>query len=101
MNKMNQKKKIVNKLFLYVTLIIVFIISIFPFYWMFMGGTNFSSKMFTNPPTLSIGNQFFTNLTNLNEAVGRSEERRVGKECGCRRWGCRARKKTEEQGKER
>src|SRR5690625_5633484 len=70
MNKMNQKKKIVNKLFLYVMLIIVFIISIFPFYWMFMGGTNFSSKMFTNPPTLSIGNQFFTNLTNLNEAVG-------------------------------
>lgn len=70
MNKMNQKKKIVNKLFLYIPLIIMFIISIFPFYWMFMGGTNFSSKMFTNPPTLTLGDQFLTNLTNLNETVG-------------------------------
>lgn len=70
MNKMKEKKNIVSKLFLYIPLLIMFIISIFPFYWMFMGGTNFSSKMFTNPPTLSIGNQFITNLTNLNEAVG-------------------------------
>src|SRR5690625_2581896 len=70
MNKMNQKKKIANKLILYIPLIIMFVISIFPFYWMFMGGTNFSSKMFTNPPTLSLGDQFMTNLNNLNETVG-------------------------------
>lgn len=72
MNKLyaTKKRKIVNKLVLYIPLIIMFIASIFPFYWMFIGGTNSSSKMFTNPPTLTIGDQLITNLANLNEAVG-------------------------------
>lgn len=65
-----RKSKILNNLILYIPLIIMFIISIFPFYWMFIGGTNDSSKMFTNPPTLTMGDKFITNFTNLNEAVG-------------------------------
>lgn len=64
------KPKVINNLILYIPLIIMFIISIFPFYWMFIGGTNDSSTMFTNPPTLTMGDRFITNFTNLNEAVG-------------------------------
>ncbi|WEG12435.1 carbohydrate ABC transporter permease [Pullulanibacillus sp. KACC 23026] len=59
-----------TKVGLYLPLIITLIISIFPFYWMIVGATNHSSKMFTNPPTLSFGNQLATNLSNLNDSVG-------------------------------
>ncbi|KOO41255.1 carbohydrate ABC transporter permease [Priestia koreensis] len=46
------------------------IISIFPFYWMIIGATNHSSKMFSNPPTLLPGKELLTNLTNLNDSIG-------------------------------
>lgn len=59
-----------KKIGLYIPLIITFIISIFPFYWMIVGATNHTSKMFTNPPTMSFGNQLATNLHNLNQSVG-------------------------------
>lgn len=65
-----KRSKLINKILLYFGLIIGIIISIFPFYWMFVGSTNHTSKMFTNPPTLTFGNQFTTNLTNLNSSVG-------------------------------
>ncbi|GGD12962.1 carbohydrate ABC transporter permease [Pontibacillus salipaludis] len=57
-------------LWMYLLLVVFLIISVFPFYWMFVGATNDSSKMFTNPPTLSFGSEFMTNLTNLNESIG-------------------------------
>jgi len=63
-------KKLLEKSVLYSSLIIFLMISIFPFYWMFVGSSNHTSKMFTNPPTLSFGDQFMTNLTNLNNAIG-------------------------------
>lgn len=65
-----KRSKLINKILLYFGLIIGIIISIFPFYWMFVGSTNHTSKMFTNPPTLTFGDQFTTNLTNLNSSVG-------------------------------
>ncbi|MFB5675820.1 carbohydrate ABC transporter permease [Paenibacillus terreus] len=55
---------------LYAVLIIFLLISIFPFYWMFVGSTNETGKMFTNPPTLSFGSQLLVNLQNLNESIG-------------------------------
>ncbi|MFC0045261.1 carbohydrate ABC transporter permease [Metabacillus iocasae] len=55
---------------MYVLLGIFTIISIFPFYWMLVGATNHSSKMFTSPPTLIPGGEFMTNLTNLNDSIG-------------------------------
>ncbi|WP_239421912.1 carbohydrate ABC transporter permease [Bacillus sp. CGMCC 1.16541] len=55
---------------MYVLLGIFTIISIFPFYWMLVGATNHSSKMFTSPPTLVPGGEFMTNLTNLNDSIG-------------------------------
>lgn len=65
-----KNKKMIQKLFLYLSLIVFLILSIFPFYWMIVGSTNHTSKMFTNPPTLTLGDQFMTNFTNLNEAIG-------------------------------
>ncbi len=59
-----------QKIGLYVFLFIFTVISIFPFYWMIVGSTNTSAKMFTNPPTLVPGDQLMTNLANLNESIG-------------------------------
>src|SRR5699024_3929486 len=41
-----------------------------PFYWMFIGSTNHTSKMFTSPPTLSFGTELINNMSNLNESIG-------------------------------
>ncbi|WP_416147556.1 carbohydrate ABC transporter permease [Salipaludibacillus sp. HK11] len=69
---MNSTKtnKTTGKIGMYVLLTIFLIISVFPFYWMVIGSTNSSDKMFTSPPTLIPGDQFMTNLTNLDNAVG-------------------------------
>ncbi|MEH7445610.1 carbohydrate ABC transporter permease [Bacillus toyonensis] len=64
-----RKKRILNKFNLYLFLGIFTVISIFPFYWMFIGATNHSSKMFTSPPTLVPGSEFITNFVNLNESI--------------------------------
>lgn len=70
-NKRLQKSnQIGSKLSLYIPLIIMLVVSIFPFYWMFVGATNDTSKMFTNPPTLSFGHQLIANLSNLNHSIG-------------------------------
>ncbi|MBN8210475.1 carbohydrate ABC transporter permease [Bacillus sp. NTK071] len=68
--KPKRKKKKLKAVWMYTLLSIFLVVSIFPFYWMFIGATNDSSKMFTNPPTLLPGDQFMTNLTNLNESIG-------------------------------
>ncbi|MEH7754890.1 ABC transporter permease [Bacillus toyonensis] len=71
--KTNKRKKgILNKFNLYLFLGIFIIISIFPFYWMLIGATNHSSKMFKSPPTLVPGSEFITNFINLNESIGLS-----------------------------
>lgn len=70
MSGSQKRSKLISKILLYFGLIIGIVISIFPFYWMFVGSTNHTSKMFTNPPTLTFGDQFKNNLTNLNESVG-------------------------------
>lgn len=68
--KPKKKKNKLKAVWMYTLLGIFLVVSIFPFYWMFIGATNDSSKMFTNPPTLLPGDQFMTNLTNLNESIG-------------------------------
>ncbi|GAB1795975.1 carbohydrate ABC transporter permease [Priestia megaterium] len=67
--KVKKKRHIMRKIGLYSLLGLFTIISIFPFYWMFIGATNESGKMFTNPPTLKPGDQFMTNLQNLNASI--------------------------------
>lgn len=54
----------------YVLLVFFGLISIFPFYWMAIGATNPSNKMFSKPITLIPGKDFLTNLTNLNDNIG-------------------------------
>ncbi|MGD7009588.1 carbohydrate ABC transporter permease [Metabacillus sp. 84] len=58
-----------QKIGMYVLLGVFLIISIFPFYWMFIGSTNESGKMFTNPPTFLPGTKFAENLQNLNSTI--------------------------------
>lgn len=59
-----------RKWLLYFFLSVFLFISIFPFYWMAVGSTNHTSKMFTNPPTLSFGDRLMENLTHLNQSIG-------------------------------
>ncbi|WP_342587510.1 hypothetical protein [Halalkalibacter urbisdiaboli] len=68
--KKEKNSQLVNKIVMYVLLCVFLFISIFPFYWMFVGSTNHTSKIFTNPPTLTFGDQFLINFTNLNNAIG-------------------------------
>lgn len=65
-----RQNKLVQKIGLYLFLLVFLFVSIFPFYWMFVGSTNDTSKMFTNPPTLSIGDQLAENVANLSGSVG-------------------------------
>ncbi|MEH7225075.1 carbohydrate ABC transporter permease [Bacillus sp. JJ1566] len=65
----NKASRFSRKAVIYLLLLIGIVISIFPFYWMLVGATNHTSKMFSNPPTLSFGDQFLTNFANLNESI--------------------------------
>ncbi|WP_151734700.1 carbohydrate ABC transporter permease ['Paenibacillus yunnanensis' Narsing Rao et al. 2020] len=51
-----------GKLGFYFLLIFGALVSIFPFYWMFVVGTNDKSAVFNVPPILTVGDQFFTNF---------------------------------------
>ncbi len=63
------RKGLGKKIGMYIILALFTIISIFPFYWMIIGATNHSSKMFAKTPTLLPGKEFMTNFTNLNESI--------------------------------
>lgn len=69
MTNRHPKGHLMNKFMLYIPLFIMWVVSIFPFYWMFVGSTNHTSKMFTNPPTLVFGDQLLTNVKNLNASI--------------------------------
>lgn len=62
MNKNKFKKNILSCL-KYIVLIIGSIVSIFPFYWMFVGATNSSNQIAQG--TLRFGGYLWTNLSNL------------------------------------
>src|SRR5690625_6870925 len=69
------KKISIAKLFIYVTLIIASILSIFPLYWMFVAATNNNSVINSVPPAIVPGKELVTNFTNvLNTIDFRSEE---------------------------
>ncbi|TDQ40839.1 carbohydrate ABC transporter permease [Aureibacillus halotolerans] len=63
-------KQLIGKVGMYVFLSLFLVVSIFPFYWMLIGSTNSSDKMFAFPPTLLPGGEFWTNLSNLDASVG-------------------------------
>lgn len=69
-NKRKQKNNFRNKVGMYFFLSVFLVISIFPFYWMIVGATNTSDKMFSSPPSLVPGAEFMTNFTNLDTSIG-------------------------------
>src|SRR5690625_236658 len=67
---MNNKGYItLKKIGLYILVSIGVVISILPFYWMFIGSTSSSGKILSTPPNLWPGDQLLTNWKNLNESV--------------------------------
>jgi len=65
----NKGNNTLKKIGLYILVIIGVVISIFPFYWMFIGSTSSSGKILSTPPNLWPGDQLLTNWKNLNESV--------------------------------
>lgn len=65
-----RKTSRLQKTGLYTFLIVGSIISIFPFYWMFIGATNPSGEIFNVPPNFLPGSSFIENFKNLDESVG-------------------------------
>lgn len=61
----NQIKTILS----YSIIIIGVIVSLFPFYWMFIGATNSSADIFSFPPKMVPGKSFMKNLSALNEQI--------------------------------
>ncbi|WNF37472.1 carbohydrate ABC transporter permease [Bacillaceae bacterium IKA-2] len=64
------KKIGLQKLTLYFVLFIGAVISLFPFYWAFVGATNESGSLFSKPPSLIPGTMLVENVVNLNESIG-------------------------------
>ncbi|GIO36667.1 sugar ABC transporter ATP-binding protein [Paenibacillus antibioticophila] len=58
---------IVGKLFFYLFLIIGALVSVFPFYWMFVVATNDKNAAFHIPPLLIPGGEFFNNFARVLE----------------------------------
>ncbi|WP_051343925.1 carbohydrate ABC transporter permease [Alicyclobacillus herbarius] len=59
----------ITKIALYLCLIVWFIFSVFPFYWLFAMSTRNTSSIFSYPPKLTFGGLFATNLHHLLAAV--------------------------------
>ncbi|AOZ93453.1 carbohydrate ABC transporter permease [Paenibacillus crassostreae] len=56
-----------SKILYYVLLIVGALVSVFPFYWMFVIATNDRGAVFNIPPLLTIGDQFFNNFERVLE----------------------------------
>ncbi|HZH60700.1 MAG TPA: carbohydrate ABC transporter permease [Metabacillus sp.] len=65
MNEVGVKWYSPGKLFTYLVLIIISILSIFPFYWMFVIGSNHTSAINKFPPAFIPGPSFFQNAQNV------------------------------------
>ncbi|SDO63768.1 carbohydrate ABC transporter permease [Alkalicoccus daliensis] len=69
MTNKNKGTVILRKVGLYTALIIGVLLSMFPFYWMFIGATNPSGEIFSIPPNLLPGDHLVENFRNLNDNV--------------------------------
>ncbi|MBW5447554.1 ABC transporter permease subunit [Cohnella sp. CFH 77786] len=58
-----------KKVTIHLILLIGVAVSVFPFYWLFVMSTNTTSAVFAFPPKLVPGNQFWTNVRSVWEAV--------------------------------
>ena len=70
LNTMTSKRRnsgIFSKILYYILLIAGALVSIFPFYWMFVIATNDRGAVFHIPPLLTVGDQFFNNFERVLE----------------------------------
>lgn len=58
---------VVAKFFFYLFMILGALVSVFPFYWMFVVATNDKDAAFHIPPLLTPGTQFFDNFARVLE----------------------------------
>ena len=66
---MVDSKNKIKTILSYSIIIVGVIVSLFPFYWMFIGATNSSADIFSFPPKMVPGKSFMKNLTALNEQI--------------------------------
>ena len=59
----------IKKTVIYTLIILGVIVSLFPFYWMFIGATNSSADIFAFPPRMLPGDYFWKNLAALNQQI--------------------------------
>ncbi len=67
MKEVGQKK--LPKIILYVFLICSALVSLFPFYWMFVIGSNSTTSVNQFPPAMIPGTQFLENARNVFERI--------------------------------
>jgi lactose/L-arabinose transport system permease protein len=60
---------VVERILLYLVLIVGLLMTILPFYWMIIGATNMTGDVFRIPPTFTPGTYLLENLKNLNESI--------------------------------
>src|SRR5690625_3787963 len=63
----NVGQKILQKIFLYIFLAISALVSIFPFYWMFVIGSNTNAEVNRMPPAVAPGTTFIENAMKVFE----------------------------------
>lgn len=61
--------KLASKIFGYFILLIAAFLSLFPFYFMFVSGTNTNNQILSVPPKLTIGTELVENFKILNEKI--------------------------------
>src|SRR5699024_4590223 len=64
-NSKSSKKKIV----IFFLAIIGAAISLFPFYWIFIGATKSSGEILSFPPSILPGDELINNFKNLNDSI--------------------------------
>lgn len=69
MNKKLTKSKVFSRFIMYLFLLIITILSIFPFYWMFIVGSNTNAVINCLPPKLVPGKMFLTNFNRTWELI--------------------------------
>ncbi len=59
----------IGRVSLYTFLVVITLLSVFPFYWMFVIGSNTTAAINKFPPSLTPGTQFFANLQKVFDSV--------------------------------
>ena len=62
-------KKVIPRVITYLFLIIAVVVSLFPFYFMFVSATNTNHEILAAPPTLMFGSSLMSNLATLSKTI--------------------------------